>query len=238
MSVPTIFKGFLGQSLTYSKDNDVNRWHNTPVLRKETVAAHSFDILKKSLALSKFLELCGFANDFTAICEMTMVHDIEERTGGTGDIPSDFKAKMSPVMKEEYEEIALKTACKMIADDFPSLLSELLQRRRDEYEKQETLEAQIVKVADCLSSLSFLERELNALHNDSILQEFNKNRRKLLALSEKYPWLEQIWVTIFGDYLTHQYDDEIPKSMREPGWQLISGPVEGQPDYEDAMPKA
>ena len=237
MAAPTIFKGFFGKSLVYSKENDVDRWHNVPVLKSETVAAHNFDVFKKTIVLSKFLQLWGFNNDTLVVCEMAMVHDVEERTKGTGDIPGDLKEKMASVIRQDFEKIALQMACTMIAEDFPPGFSEQLQKRRADYEEQKMLEAQIVKVADCLSALSFLDREINALHNDLVRDEFEKQQRKMLKLSESYPWLKQIWHTIFGCYLTPQYEDEMPKSMREPGWQLMSGPLESDPDCKEVVPK-
>lgn len=99
-TIPTVFNGFFGPTFVYSRENDVNRWHNVPVLKSETVAAHTFDVLKKAMVIRKLLYLSGFNVDDVVVYEMVMVHDIEERTRGTGDIPGDFKEKMAPAVKQ------------------------------------------------------------------------------------------------------------------------------------------
>lgn len=195
----TIFGGLFGNSFLYSNENEIKRWHNIAVIKNETVAAHTWDVLKKAWTIGKLLYLCGYNVDLLVMFEMGMIHDIEEKE--TGDIPSDYKQELESNMKRALEKIALQKACETISTDFFACLSDLLQERRIVYQEQAIIEAQIVRVADCLSAVSFLEKEVERLNNNLVSKEFGKNIEKMIRLAEQYSWFKKIWLLIFGQSL-------------------------------------
>lgn len=125
-----------------------------------------------------------------------MVHEIEEPE--TGDIPHTFKRGFKPKMRRMFDEHVRKSVLKIIKARFPPLLSGLLFKRWSDCQRGETFEAQIVKVADFLSAVSFLENEVLGLSNNRVKEIFIARVKDLITYRKRYPWLVESWQLIFG----------------------------------------
>lgn len=205
-----IFCGLLGGAIKDRGEATVKRWHVLPVQQVETVASHVFDVLVNAWAIGRVLALLGYKDkiNMLTLLECALVHDIEESV--TGDIPHTFKKGFKPEMQKMFAQQAKESARKVIKKHFPPILSGLMFKRWSDCQKGETFEAQIVKVADFLSALNFLENEVLGLSNNRVREIFAERVKELITYRKQYPWLVEIWQLIFG-----QTPEELLRKVKE-----------------------
>ncbi|MBN2367796.1 HD domain-containing protein [Candidatus Woesearchaeota archaeon] len=124
------------QGFIYSgfKRNDVN-----------SVAAHSFNVIAFSFLLGRELKKQGIALDVEKITRIALVHDMGEAI--TGDIGTWVKV-LAKGRFEQVENKAFRLLVRNLTD------KEDLIDLFEEYSKLETLESQIVKLADALDAMA------------------------------------------------------------------------------------
>lgn len=109
------------------------RWTLCATSVESTVASHSFNVAAIAMAIAREM-MTTFGITEQEICYWAMMHDVEETI--TGDIPSPFKAKL----KDAGVDIEGLAETKGEVPDAPSLVAE------------------IVKIADLIESVIFIQR--------------------------------------------------------------------------------
>lgn len=211
MTDPTIiFRGLIGAAIKNKGEAIVKRWHTLPVQQTETVASHTHEVIVNAWAIGRVLALLGYKEkiNMLTLLECAMVHDIEE--SATGDIPSTFKKDFKPEAQRMLAEQMKKSVLKVIRGYFPPILSGLMFKRWSECQRGKTFEAQIVKVADFLSAINFLENEVLGLSNNRLWEVFAKRVEEMITLRKQYPWLVEVWQLIFG-----QTPEELSSKIKE-----------------------
>ncbi len=205
-----IFRGLIGPTIKGKGEITVKRWHILPVQQNETVATHVYDVMGNAWAIGRILALLGYKNkiNMLTLLEGAMVHDVEELV--TGDIPHTFKKDFKPKMRRMLAEQTKKSAFKIIKGRFPLILSGLMLKRWSDCQEGKTLEAQIIKVADFLSAINFLENEVLGLSNNRVRERLTENIKELITYRKRYPWLVEVWPLIFG-----QTPEELSNKIKE-----------------------
>lgn len=193
----TIFCGFFGAGIQNRGEATVKRWHNLGTLQKETLACHTYDVIKNSWVIGRVLYLLGHEINIQSLLEQAMFHDIEEIE--TGDISHTFKKDFELETSGRAEAAVEKSAVKAIKNHFPdAAFGELIQERWITYRRKDTLEAQVVDLADQLSAVNFLEHEVAGLGNRLLREDFLRSVGETVALRDRYSWLAEVWPLIFG----------------------------------------
>ena len=168
-----VFKHITNRSLAH-----VIRFNAQPQHFQESVAEHAFFTTYITSILCDLLEKEGVQVNREKALMMALVHDSEEMF--SGDILSPFKHHSSEVknaIKKVNQELI-----KEVFTDLPTDLQERYVALWNEEGKQESVEAQMVKVADRISLIGkcaeevragneffkkMHDRELEALQNDT-----------------------------------------------------------------------
>lgn len=193
-----IFRGISGRAVGARVESNVIRWHTVSTVGdvKDTVASHTFEVMKASWMIAHLLVARGYSVDMALLFELAMFHSVEE--GVTGNFPHGYKASMGPKEREEFDQYIRRGAGEAIGYRFASALHALIQQRWDTARQKEVLEAQIVAVANCVSAVSFLEEQVLQRGNTTLKKVFLEYVTELSSLRGRYKWLEEIWELIFG----------------------------------------
>jgi 5'-deoxynucleotidase YfbR-like HD superfamily hydrolase len=151
----------------------------------ESVAEHSFYTAYFTLVLCRMLEREGEKIDTAKAMSMALVHDTEEMF--SGDILGPFKHHSS-----EVKEAVHKVNLELIHDAFEGLRKDVasyLVALWSEEGRGESMEAQVVKMADRLSLLSKCAEEVKA--GNSFFENIYDTQLKQLAEDNK-PWWGKI----------------------------------------------
>lgn len=128
---------------------DILRFSTRRRIHEESVATHSFMVTYQAMVLGEVLNLND--SDKLLLMQMAISHDLEEIF--TTDV-------ISPVKKAipGLEEALTKYGRENVSREF-SILGNILERFYEEEDKQTTL-WQVMKLADYLSVLYYVDREL------------------------------------------------------------------------------
>lgn len=163
----------------------VTRFNNRPQHFEESVAEHSFYVAYISQILCWLITEKKFKIDTNKAIQMALIHDQEE--GFSGDILNPFKhynKKVSAAIKEVNEEtigMMFETLPPKMGKDFVNLWHEESER--------ESIEAQVVKVADTLSLVSKCYEEMET-GNNYFAEIYKKEIKNLGNLS--HSWWKKI----------------------------------------------
>lgn len=181
-----MFKHILNRALAH-----IVRFSATPHHFPESVAEHSFYTAYFTSLICRLLEEKGEGVDTAKAISMALIHDTEERF--SGDILSPFK-RYSP----EVTSAIKKVNNEVIDISFEGLsdsLKEYYISLWKEENKQESIEAQIVKMADRLSLLSKSAEEVK-VGNEFFVKMYES---QLKAFKEyDNPW----WIKIRDEVLS------------------------------------
>lgn len=134
----------------------------------DTVASHSFCVSILSYMLAKQMKQDGENIDPDKALRIAVFHDTAESV--TGDVGTYIK-KFAGGKIDEVEEKAYKALYKMI--DFKDEIIEL----KEEYDKQETAEAKLVKIVDRIDVFAQALRTPGA-HKDKFLTQAEGYKKK------------------------------------------------------------
>ena len=176
----SIFRHLQNRSLAH-----VMRFSSWPQHFAESVAEHSFFTAYFTSILCQLLRDEGERIDVGKAVQMALVHDMEETF--SGDILGPFK-HYSPELSQAIRRVNEETILEVF-EGLPADLRDYYISLWKEEGKGESLEAQIVKVADKLSLLTKCLEEMNA-GNGYMEKVYEGNRKKL----EEYeaPWWQKI----------------------------------------------
>ena len=140
-----IFDHLLNRSLAH-----VTRFNNRPQHFPESVAEHTFFVSYFALLICELIGKEKIKIDAEKVLKMAIIHDFEESL--SGDILNPFKHyndKVYETIKEVNEELIQEAFAEL-----PKNLQEKFINIWQEETKENTIESQVVKVADKLSLLS------------------------------------------------------------------------------------
>ena len=164
-----IFKHLQSRALAH-----VMRFSSWPQHFPESVAEHSFFTAYFTSILCQFLQNEGENVDVGKTVQMALVHDMEETFSWDILVPfKHYSPELSQAIRKVNEETILD-----VFGDLPANLRDYYISLWKEEGKGESLEAQIVKVADKLSLLAKCLEEMNA-GNDYIGKVYEESRKKL-----------------------------------------------------------
>ena len=175
-----IFEHLLNRSLAH-----VTRFNNRPQHFEESVAEHSFYVAYITQILCWLIDENGDQVDTKKAIQMALIHDQEE--GFSGDILNPFKhynKKVSEAIKEVNKEtinMMFETLPEKMGRDFVNLWHEEAER--------DSIESQVVKVADTLSLISKCYEEMET-GNNYFSGIYKKEIKNLKTLS--HHWWKKI----------------------------------------------
>lgn len=149
-------------------------------IKDETLAAHSWKVSYIAITIANYL---GLSEEMIGeIAILATCHDVGESLGGTSDVPSNVKRNV-PGLKELLDEAEIVGLAKNAPEVLPYV------KKLQEYEKQKTIQGIIIKLADILAFLNFVEHEKNLGNHDKTLLKAEANSTK--QLREYFELLEE-----------------------------------------------
>lgn len=180
-----VFEHFLNRSLAH-----VVRFNSQPQQFPESVAEHTFFVAYFASILLYFLKKENETIDEIKVLKMALVHDMEEIF--SGDILTPFKHFNQEILTA-IQNVSRQTI-PMVFEDLPSDLSSEFVALWNEESKQESKEAQVVKLADKISLMAKCYEEMK-IGNNFFRPIYEREMEKLKALNQ--PW----WLKIKKDIL-------------------------------------
>lgn len=184
--MPKIFDHLLNRNLAH-----VTRFNNRPQHFEESVAEHSFYVAHITQVICWLLTEKKVKIDSNKAIQMALIHDQEE--GFSGDILNPFK-HFNPKVESAIKEVNKETI-QMMFENLPGKMSKDFVKLWQQESARDSIEAQVVKVADTLSLISKCFEEMEA-GNSYFAQIYKKELKNLRTLS--YPW----WKKIRGQVLS------------------------------------
>lgn len=142
----------------------VDRFSTCRVMKKESVAEHSFYVAFYSLMIAWWCETkaamrLGSAVDLGLLFAKTLLHDIDE--AATGDVPRFFKYS-DATLKNHLDEVAQKGVYQIAKKlwDEASTIDRIESHWKNA--KDDTTEGKILEFADFLSVLSYAAEEIRS----------------------------------------------------------------------------
>jgi len=183
--IPEVIRDhILDRTLAY-----VHRWGTTLLAREKSVAEHSFFVARIARRICEILIDRGaqVGNiDILRVVDMALMHD--EAEAFSGDIVRPFK-KLSAEFERKVEESAFA----LLRNEYGNIPGgEYFLNLCEEFERKETIEAQIVTVADNIAGYAESQEEMQ-LGNEL----FRKGQYTFSLGSISYPWF-----SIIKDLLT------------------------------------
>lgn len=175
-----IFEHLLNRSLAH-----VTRFNNRPQHFEESVAEHSFYVAYFTQIICWLVSEKGVKLDAQKAIAMALIHDQEE--GISGDILNPFKYHSKKV-NEAIKEVNKETI-NMVFETLPPNMGKDFINLWHEESERDSIESQIVKVADTLSLISKCYEEMEA-GNNYFTEIYKRDIKKLKNLS--YPWWKKI----------------------------------------------
>lgn len=167
----------------------VKRYHATPLHQNETVAEHSFYVAIIGRAICGLLEENGKKINTQEVLEKSLIHDVEEMF--SGDIIQPFKYA-DPMLKTLIDMLNEKSVEKAF-EGLPKQLSNHFKNLWKNYHRENSLEDQVVKIADKLSLVAYCIEQIRL--GNKFMVEILDNGMTLLS-DYKFPWLKPILTDI------------------------------------------
>ena len=152
----------------------VIRFSSWPQHFPESVAEHSFFTAYFTSILCYLIKQQGISINTEKAIQMALIHDMEETF--SGDILGPFK-HYSPALNESIRKVSEETITDVF-NDLPEALQEAYIALWKEEGVGESIESQVVKVADKLSLITKCAEEMKA-GNDYMTPIYEENLKKL-----------------------------------------------------------
>lgn len=175
-----IFDHILNRSLAH-----VTRFNNRPQHFEESVAEHSFYVAYITQVLCWLLTEEKVKIDTKGAIQMALIHDQEE--GFSGDILNPFK-HFNPKVERAIKEVNKETINMMFENLPPKMGKDFVNLWHEETER-DSIESEVVKVADTLSLIAKCYEEMEA-GNNYFAGIYKKEIKNLRSLS--HPWWKKI----------------------------------------------
>lgn len=192
----------------------VNRYSSVPVQRRESVADHTCHVCLYALLIGKSIQAdSGISVDFGQLLTTGLVHDLDEAL--TGDFLRTVKYE-TPGLRDALNGASVRVIQKMEKDlNVSGLLGDW------EDAKDDTIEGQILALADLLSVASYIIEETYSgnRHIIGIYPELIDYLDKLLNDSEQLHPRLFTYVVQTTQYLNDIYEEAVA------GKSLIPPPV-------------
>lgn len=182
-----VFEHFLDRSLAH-----VVRFNSRPQQFPESVAEHTFFVAYFTSVILHFLKKAGETVDEAKVLKMALVHDMEEVF--SGDILKPFKHFNEEILAA-IQNVS-RQAIPMVFEDLPPDLSSEFVALWNEESKQESKEAQVVKLADKISLMAKCYEEMK-IGNDFFRPIYEREMEKLKAFDR--PWWLKIKKEVLGE---------------------------------------
>ncbi len=176
----SIFNYLLNRNLAH-----VRRFNNRPMTFGESVAEHSYYVAHFVQLICFLLEKKKIKIDSKKTIAMALIHDSEE--GFSGDILNPFKHFNKKIADAIHE--VNKETIHLMFEDLPKDISGNFIGLWQEEQKRESIESQVVKVADSLSLISKCYEEIEV--GNHFFHEIYKRELKNLKNLD-YSWWKKI----------------------------------------------
>ena len=172
------------------------RYSSYVVHHRESVAEHTFCTVLYTYIISQHLRQHGFVVNAELALSKALCHDLEEPSG-VGDILRQVKHS-SLAMSTMLQELGLKYVTKTATDLSTPIIVEHWVRAKDE-----TIEGNVVRLADALSVVSFLVEEHGM--GNRLLEEVVTDVRVFLKS------VEQVMHPVMAELMSRvrQYFDQV-----------------------------
>ena len=162
------------------------RWHARPTQQVQNLAEHHFFVARMCMTIVRALRHYEITNpDLELVLETALIHDeVEKRTG---DVPGSTKRRY-PEFRKMVEKLENELV-QEIWDHLPGGLDQYYADLVVAFNRQQTIESQIVKYADKLDAYLFSRTEVamgNSLMSP-VLQEIENELEKL-----NWSWLRAL----------------------------------------------
>ena len=184
-NMSSVFKHFLDRSLAH-----VVRFNSRPQHFQESVAEHSFFTAYIASILCDLLSEENIPVNREKVLTMALIHDSEEMF--SGDILSPFKHH-SPEVKNAIKTVN-QELIKEVFEDLPPHIGSRYVALWSEESRQESIEAQVVKMSDRLSLIGKCAEEVTA-GNGFFKEIYDKELASLK--DDKKEWWQKIKKHIF-----------------------------------------
>ena len=173
-----------------SRVRNVIRFSNSPRIKDESVAEHSFFAAYYSLVLGHVLQAYEDVNvDFGLLLSRALVHDLDESI--TGDFVRHFKYE-DPDLHERLDDASsclMSCAFDSTCEDISNVLHELWKTAK----APSTVEGDLMAFADFLSVLSYVMNEIDC-GNRKLIQQLDDmytyagSFRERMIFRQEFPW--------------------------------------------------
>ena len=163
----------IGDLITFSdkviyKTASIKRYNTTLIIQTQSVLEHMGGVEIIAMLLADYFRKLGVKLDIERVLRMAITHDLDEAL--YGDIPYDAKYEYGEVSKEfrasldKMKDFTLKMLLNMLEDkDLAKSYFDLMMEEKG----KQTTEAKIVKLADYIDVIIFIDHELS-LGNSSV----------------------------------------------------------------------
>ncbi|MGX7131914.1 YfbR-like 5'-deoxynucleotidase [Enterococcus songbeiensis] len=200
--------------------NNLEKIYRAPGFFKFTehsVAAHSYRVASIAQVLGDIEEMNGIAIDWKSLYEKALNHDYTERF--IGDIKTPVKYA-SPELRAMLQHVEEKMTDEFIHQEIPSEFQAIYRRRLSEG-KDETVEGEILAIADKVDLLYESFEEINKNNPEKVFEEMFLESVQTIKQFQHRPSVEYFFKNIFPELLDERfYGDQ--KFLEEINEILIS----------------
>ncbi|MGX7162895.1 YfbR-like 5'-deoxynucleotidase [Enterococcus massiliensis] len=200
--------------------NNLEKIYRAPGFFKFTehsVAAHSYRVASIAQVLGDIEEMNGVAIDWKSLYEKALNHDYTERF--IGDIKTPVKYA-SPELRAMLQHVEEKMTDEFIHQEIPSEFQAIYRRRLSEG-KDETVEGEILAIADKVDLLYESFEEINKNNPEKVFGEMFLESVQTIKQFQHRPSVEYFFKNIFPELLDERfYGDQ--KFLEEINEILIS----------------
>ncbi|KAF1302499.1 YfbR-like 5'-deoxynucleotidase [Enterococcus sp. JM9B] len=200
--------------------NNLEKIYRAPGFFKFTehsVAAHSYRVASIAQVLGDIEEMNGVAIDWKSLYEKALNHDYTERF--IGDIKTPVKYA-SPELRAMLQHVEEKMTDEFIHQEIPSEFQAIYRRRLSEG-KDETVEGEILAIADKVDLLYESFEEINKNNPEKVFEEMFLESVQTIKQFQHRPSVEYFFKNIFPELLDERfYGDQ--KFLEEINEILIS----------------
>lgn len=184
--------------------NNLEKIYRAPGFFKFTehsVAAHSYRVASIAQVLGDIEEMNGVAIDWKSLYEKALNHDYTERF--IGDIKTPVKYA-SPELRAMLQHVEEKMTDEFIHQEIPSEFQAIYRRRLSEG-KDETVEGEILAIADKVDLLYESFEEINKNNPEKVFEEMFLESVQTIKQFQHRPSVEYFFKNIFPELLDERF---------------------------------